>query len=77
MLTVKAHYENGQIVLPPGNFPQDSQEVLVTFLNPSLSSSPRKNAGKQFVAKWKGVLKGCSIEGWREQKAEDLARKHP
>jgi hypothetical protein len=76
MHTVKGVYENGQIMLPEGQYPPGRQDVIVLFPDSSDRSHHDPNAGKRFVQRWKGILKGCSIVDWRDQKAEYLMRKH-
>ncbi|MBU4272489.1 MAG: hypothetical protein KKE86_04080 [Planctomycetes bacterium] len=52
-------------------------EVIVVFPDPGESAPARdKDAGKRFVEKWSGVLKGENIEGWKEQKIAELEKKH-
>ena len=33
-------------------------------------------AATRFLDKWAGVLKGCDIEGWEDERIEHLQRKH-
>jgi hypothetical protein len=54
-------------------------EVVVIFPDQGRPAPPRrkdKNAGKRFMQKWKGVLKGVNTEGWKEQRIADLEKKH-
>ena len=79
MRSVKAVYENGHLVFPEGNGPEGRMEVVVVFPDQGEPISPRnreKNAGKRFVEKWRGVLKGANTEGWKEQRIADLEKKH-
>ena len=77
MPSVKAIYENGHLVFPEGNGPEGRMEVVVIFPDKSESAVHRdKDAGKRFVEKWSGVLKGVNIEGWKEQRIADLEKKH-
>jgi hypothetical protein len=79
MRSVRAFYENGHLVFPEGNGPEGRTEVVVIFPDQGQPSPPRrkdKNAGKRFVQKWKGILKGVNIEGWEEQRIADLEKKH-
>jgi hypothetical protein len=79
MRSVKAVYENGFLMFPEGTAPEGRVEVVVVFPDrnePRATSKKDKNAGKRFVRKWKGFLKGVNIEGWREQRIADLEKKH-
>jgi hypothetical protein len=79
MRSIKAVYENGHLVFPEGNGPEGRMEVVVVFPDQSERVPSRnrdKNAGKRFVQKWRGILKGVNIEGWREQRIADLEKKH-
>lgn len=79
MRSLKAVYENGHLVFPEGNGPEGRMEVVVVFPDQAGRTPPRdkdKNAGKRFVRKWKGILKGVNIEGWKEQRIADLEKKH-
>jgi hypothetical protein len=77
MPSVKAIYEDGHLVFPEGNGPEGRMEVVVTFPDANESTIHRdKDAGKRFVEKWSGVLKGVNIEGWKEQRIADLEKKH-
>jgi hypothetical protein len=78
MRTIKAVCEDGRIVLPGEKAPKGRVDVVVTILDEETprskaSTVPRdKNPGKEFVRKWKGILKGESVEGWQDQKAQEL-----
>ncbi len=77
MRPVKAVYENGHLMFPEGLAPEGRMEVVVVFPDQGESAAPRdKDAGKRFVEKWTGVLKGVDIEGWEEQRIADLEKKH-
>lgn len=81
MRSVKAVYENGHLMFPDGPAPEGRMDVVVVFPDQlpdqGEPSPPRnKNAGKEFVEKWSGVLKGVDIEGWKEQRIADLEKKH-
>jgi hypothetical protein len=79
MPSVKAIYEDGQVVFPDGNGPEGRMEVVVVFPDHGQPAPPRgkdKNAGKRFVQKWKGILKGVNIEGWEEERIAELEKKH-
>jgi hypothetical protein len=79
MRSIKAVYDNGHLVFPEGNVPEGRMEVVVVFPDPGervRSCSRDKNAGRRFVQKWKGILKGVNIEGWKEQRIADLEKKH-
>jgi hypothetical protein len=77
MRSVRAVYENGHLVFPEGNGPEGRMEVVVIFPEKNESVAARdKNAGKRFVEKWSGVLKGVDVEGWKEQRIADLEKKH-
>lgn len=77
MRPVKATYENGHLIFPGGSGPEGRMEVIVVFPDPGESAPARdKDAGKRFVEKWSGVLKGENIEGWKEQKIAELEKKH-
>jgi hypothetical protein len=75
MHTIKGIYENGQVTLPKGQLPSGRQDVIVLF--PEINNPEGKDltAGKRFVEKWQGILKGCNIDDWKNQKADDLQRK--
>ena len=75
MHTVKGIYENGQIVLPEGQYPPGRQDVIVLFPDEAYPA-PDTTAGERFVKKWEGILEGCSLDDWQAQKADDLLRKH-
>ncbi len=77
MRSIKAVYDNGQLVFPEGNGPTGRMEVVVLFPESNEPAEPRdKDAGKRFVEKWSGVLKDADIEGWKEQRIADLEKKH-
>ena len=77
MRSVKVVYENGHLIFPEGSGPEGRMEVVVVFPEQSEPVAPRdKDAGKRFVEKWTGVLKGVNIEGWKEQRIADLEKKH-
>jgi hypothetical protein len=78
MRSVKAVYENGHLVFPDGNGPEGRMEVVIVFEEgkPVPPRNKDKDAGKRFVQKWKGILKGVNIEGWKERKIADLEKKH-
>jgi hypothetical protein len=76
MHTIKGVYENGQIILPEGQYPSGRRDVIVLFPDMNNATEKDPNAGVMFVQKWKGILKGCDIENWRDQKVEYLQRKH-
>jgi hypothetical protein len=76
MRSMKAVYENGHLVFPEGNGPAGRMEVVVVFPDMGESTVPRdKDAGKRFVREWSGILKGCDIGDWKDQKADYLMRK--
>ncbi len=76
MQSVKAVYDNGHLLFPEGNGPEGRMEVVVVFPDQAESAPPRdKDAGKRFVREWKGVLKGCDISNWKDEKAEYLEAK--
>jgi hypothetical protein len=78
MQPMKAIYEDGRLVFPEGNAPKGRMEVVVVFPDPGESPPARKkdkDAGKRFVQKWSGVLKGCDISNWKDEKAEYLLKK--
>jgi hypothetical protein len=77
MWAARAIYDNGHLTFLEGTPPEGRIEVIIVFPDENEPSPPRdKNAGKRFVEEWSGVLKGVDIEGWKEQKAADLERKH-
>jgi hypothetical protein len=74
---VKAIYEDGRLTFPEGSAPEGRMEVVVVFLDQAEPPPIRdKDAGKRFVREWSGILKGCDIEGWKEQRIADLEKKH-
>ena len=76
MPSVKAIYENGHLVFPEGTAPEGRMEVVVIFptrIEPAIYHD--KDAGKRFVREWSGILKGCDISDWKDEKAEYLKRK--
>lgn len=76
MPSVKAVYENGQLIFPEGNAPEGRMEVVVIFPEQTVEKLPRdKDAGKRFVREWSGVLKGCDISNWKDEKADYLMGK--
>jgi len=76
MIAVKAVFDNGQVVFPPRTRPEGRQDVIVTFLDEDTTEKRDPEAGKRFIEKWSGVLKGANIENWKDQKAEDISKKH-
>ena len=77
MRSAKAVYDNGHLVFPEGDGPEGRTEVVIVFPDKTETGRPRdRDAGKQFVEKWAGVLKDTNIEGWKEQRIEDLEKKH-
>jgi hypothetical protein len=76
MQSFKAVYENGHLVFPEGNAPEGRMEVVVVFPDKNESAPPRdKDAGKRFVREWTGILKGCDISNWKDEKADYLKGK--
>ena len=76
MRSVKAIYENGHLIFPEGNGPEGRMEVVVIFPDENRVRRPRdKDAGKRFVREWSGILKGCDISNWKDEKAEYLKGK--
>jgi hypothetical protein len=71
MRSVKAIYENGHLMFSEGTPPLGRMEVVVVFPETG-ETNPRRNteAGKRFVQEWAGVLKGCDISRWTDDKAE-------
>lgn len=77
MRSLKAVYENGRILLPEREAPQGPIDVIVTFLDEeNTAEKPKKDAGKRFVEKWMGVIKGSNIDDWKDRKVKDLLEKH-
>ncbi len=77
MRSVMAVYEDGQIRLPEGVNPKGRMNVIITFLEDEHETVERaQEPGKLFVSRWSGVLEGVKIDGWKEQRADDLERKH-
>jgi hypothetical protein len=78
MRPVKAVYENGHVIFPGESAPEGRMEVVIVFPDEGESPSlnPDKDAGKRFVEKWSGALKGVDIEGWKERRIADLETKH-
>jgi hypothetical protein len=75
---MKAIYENGHLLFPDGSAPEGRMEVVVVFPDQGESVPPRdKDAGKRFVREWAGVLKGCDVSNWKDDKAEYLNGKNP
>jgi hypothetical protein len=76
MRPIKAVYEDGHLMFPEGTAPEGRMEVVVVFPDQSEPSPPRdKNAGKRFVREWAGILKGCDVSDWKNQKADYLKGK--
>lgn len=76
MRPIRAMYENRHLIFPDGSEPEGRMEVVVVFPDSGESAPARdKDAGKRFVEKWSGVLKGENIEGWKDQKADYLMDK--
>lgn len=76
MRSVRAIYENGKITFPQGDVPQGKGNVIVTFLDDDTADVSRpKDAGKEFVREWRGVIEGSDIGDWKTQKAEYLKGK--
>ncbi len=76
MRSLRAIYENGQIIFPGGSAPQGKSIVIITFLDDDSSESGRrKDPGKRFVSKWRGVIRGRNVDDWKDQKAEYLKGK--
>jgi hypothetical protein len=73
MRSIKALYENGHLVFPEGNGPEGRMEVVVVFpdQNKPAIAHP-KDAGKRFVSEWSGVLEGCDLGNWKDDKADYL-----
>jgi len=76
MHTIRGIYENGRIILPDGQYPSGRQEVVVLFPDAEDATNKDATAGIRFVNKWRGILKGCNIDDWKDQKVDDLLRKH-
>lgn len=76
MQTMKAVYENGQLSFPEGTAPVGRMEVVVVFPEQTEKKAadvaePRDTeAGKRFVQEWSGILQGCNIDNWKDEKAE-------
>ena len=76
MRSVNAVYENGRLFFPEGDGPEGRMEVVVVFPDQGESAPPRdKDAGKRFVREWSGILKGCDVSNWQDEKAEYLKGK--
>lgn len=75
MHTIKGIFENGQIILPEGQYPMGRRDVIVLFPDVDSPNAKDRTAGKKFVQKWQGILKGCNIDDWKDRKADDLQRK--
>lgn len=75
MHTIKGIYENGRITLPEGQYPPGRRDVIVLFPDVDGPAGKDRTAGKRFVQKWQGILKGCYIDDWKDRKADDLQRK--
>ena len=76
MHRIKGLYENGQVTFPDGAAPEGRMDVVVIFPDPREPAPSRdKDAGKRFVKEWSGILKGCDISDWKDQKAEYLKGK--
>ena len=46
-------------------------EVVVISPDQTEPVPPRDtDAGKRFVEKWSGILKGCDVSNWKDEKAE-------
>jgi hypothetical protein len=74
--SVKAFYENGHLVFPEGCGPEGPMEVVVVFPDRNNPDSVRvEDAGKRFVCKWSGVLEGCDLGRWKDEKADYLRGK--
>ncbi len=77
MRPTKAVYENGRLTFPESRAPAGRMEVIVIFPDQGeIARSRDKDAGKRSVEKWTGILKGCDIEGWKEQRIEELEKKY-
>ena len=76
MHTIKGIYENGQIILPEGQYPAGRRDVIVLFPDDEGASAIDATAGERFVKKWEGILEGCNIDDLKDQKADDLLRKY-
>jgi hypothetical protein len=77
MRSMKAVYDNGHLLFPDGNGPEGRMDVVVVFPEKTQPASPRdKDAGKRFVEKWSGVLRGVELDNWKEQRIAELERKH-
>ena len=77
MRRIRAVYEDGLLLFPEGPAPKGRMDVVVVFPDQGDRAAARdKDAGKRFVEKWAGILKGVDIEGWKEQRIADLEKKH-
>ena len=76
MTTVKARYENGKVLLPNRDVPQEDQDVMVTFLGNADTRSQRAKSTEAFLQKWSGVIKGANIGDYKEERTRRLERKH-
>jgi hypothetical protein len=64
-------------MFPEGAAPEGRMEVVVVFPDQCEPAPARdKDAGKRFVEKYLGILKGANIEGWKEQRIADLEKKY-
>jgi hypothetical protein len=76
MRPVKAVYEDGHLMFPEGSASEGRMEVVVVFPDKSEPAPARDvNAGKRFVREGAGVLKGCDVSNWKDEKAEYLKGK--
>ena len=76
MQPVKAVYEDGRLTFPDGMAPEGRMEVVIVFPDQSEPVTPRdKDAGKRFVQEWAGILKGCDISDWKNERADYLKGK--
>jgi hypothetical protein len=80
MQTMKAVYDNGTLVFPEGVAPRGRMEVVVVFpeqveaVSNNLIEQRDKDAGKRFVREWSGILRGCNIDNWKDEKAAHLLK---
>ncbi len=73
MRSIKAVYENGHLVFPEGDGPEGRMEVVVVFPDKNQTDhNQAKGSGERFVREWSGILEGCDLGNWQENKADDL-----
>ena len=76
MLAKKAIYENGRITFADKRLPRGKMAVIVTFLQDDEALDINIRNRQAFAEKWAGALSGSDVDSVRQQRLDELHKKH-